>query len=412
MSFVLTPRNYYNFECAAVPDNKIQQVVGTYTERSYSEIIDAQQILEVDDMRNGRPNPQALPPFSNDDLASSSTFTGVFTRLEVYGDGFGDPEGSRLEKIVVKVTTDIYGDEPMTYLSANTSEGAGIQRTRTANQGTQWVTSIGWASNFDAASDRTYAIRNYNASGGYPSTKNERGLSDQQLEITNAVVDSTYDGTKILGGKYLLRVTHSIVVFMADFECYITYDRSDPGNPKVSSVEAFVDFKQFSEFKLNITYGTWTTKETAFDYHVSDAGYSQYPLKITGNEYTSDGTVYNKTMWREYIANQLLSNYQLGKLWVTLKVKASYMIQRDIGIDTELRIKDLDGQFITKTYRPDEACVFKVKNIEYSYSGSEFIAHLCLLEVSAVSIQRVVDSQNNYVVDSNNNKLKFIKEEL
>ena len=291
----LKPRKYYNLSYSVMPDNKIRQVVGTYTERSYSEIVDTREILEVDDMRNGVANPQALPPFSNADLASSSTFTGVFKQLDVYGDGFSDPEGSRLEKIVVKVTTDIYNDEPMTYISANTSEGAGIQRTRTANQGAQWTTSIGWVKDFDAAYDRVYAIRNYNASGGYPSTKTEQGLSDQQLSVEATAIDPVYDGTRLLGGKYLLRVTHSIVVFESDFECYITYDRSDPGNPKVSSVAGHVSFRQFSNFKLNITYGAWTTKEIDFDHHTEDADYAQYPLRIAGNEYTNVGTKYSGT---------------------------------------------------------------------------------------------------------------------
>ena len=71
-------------------------------------------------------------------------------------------------------------------------------------------------------------------------------------------------------------------------------------------------------------------------------------------------------------------------------------------------IKDVDNQLIR---RNDMLCVFQLKNIEYVYSGSEFIANVVFLETRIVHpalgarICIYLDGVETKVVSSNNLRL-------
>lgn len=395
----LKAKQYYQLQASAIPDNKIQQVVGTYTATAYDEEIESQTIQQMNGIKRGVSDPQNLPPFSAADLTSTSTFNDVYSKVDVYGDGF-DPagtEGSRVEYIIASVTVDIFNDGPMSYISVETSNGVGITKTRTATSG--FFTTLGWLINFDDLGNRIESIRNYNSSGGFPSSRSESSITYGTPEVVRTIVDDVYDGTRLYAGQYLLRVTFDVRIFKGDMEAYLTYDYSDPSNPVLIDAEGSVTFTQYESFDINVTYGLYTTEEQDFEYHVNTADYTNYPLKITGNLYTGENTTMpSNESWQEYIANNLLNMYADGKLWITAKVKASFLIDNNLDINSVVIIRDVSNNHITKIIdvggTPTEViCTFSIKNIEYNYSGSEFTANLCLLEVGTATEQdRPIDN--------------------
>lgn len=389
----LKAKQYYQLQASAIPDNKIKQVVGTYTVTAYDEDTLDQTIQQMNDIRAGVSNPQNLPAFSAADLSSSSIFLNTFSKVDIYGDGFDDPEGSRIEYIIASVTVDIFNDGPMSYISVSTSNGVGISKTRTATSG--FITTLGWLIDFDDLGNRIESIRNYNASGGCPSTRSEESITYGTPTVVRAIVDDIYDGTKLYAGQYLLRVTFDVRIFKGDMEAYIEYDGSN-----IVSAEGYVSFTQYSSFDINITYGLYTTSEQDFEYHVADADYANYPLKITGNVYTGENTSVHGDTWQKYVSDNLLAMYANGKLWITAKIKASFLIDNNLDINSNILIKTIDNAYITRLVDNggtlvEEYCAFSIKNIEYNYSGSEFIANVCLLEIGTVTARdRPIDDSH------------------
>ena len=84
------------------------------------------------------------------------------------------------------------------------------------------------------------------------------------------------------------------------------------------------------------------------------------------------------TLWVEYIANALLVKFKEGKYTVECDVSATWALQQKIEVNTEMKIKLLDGTYISRKNTP---CVFQVKNIEKKFDQKEFIFTLKLLEV-------------------------------
>lgn len=387
----LKPRKYYNLNYSVMPDNKIQQVVGTFTETAYSEVDHEEEaITKVLNLKNGASGYQNLPAFNTTEQATTTdVFENVFKMLDVGGDGGDDYDGYRTEDIRAQVTVDIYHDEPMTYISAATNDSVGKRRIRTATGG--WLTTLGWLIAFDTNPRKVYGIKNFNASGA-PSS------SSTTSSVTTAVrrvdVDPTYDGTKVVAGMYLLRLTVTVSVYDCTMWYHIEYDESDPGNPRITAAEGELDYQLIEQFDLAITYGTRTTEEVEFEYHVDVPGYANYPLKISGNEYTDSNCTCNNVSWHQWISNQLLDKYKDGKIFINSKIKASYLIENNLDINSEILIKDIDNQFIR---RGEYMCVFQLKNIEYEYDGSQYIANVILLEDYTME-EMLVDTGFEYII--------------
>lgn len=387
----LKPRKYYNLSYSVMPDNKIQQVVGTFTETAYSEVDHEEEaITKVLNLKNGASGYQNLPAFNTTEQATTTdVFENVFAMLDVGGDGGDDYDGYRTEDILAQVTVDIYHDEPMTYISAATNDSVGKRRIRTATSG--WLTSLGWLIAFDTNPRKVYGIKNFNASGAPSSSSTTSSVT---TAVKRVEVDPTYDGTKVVAGMYLLRLTATVIVYDCTMWYHIEYDESDPGNPRITAAEGELDYQLIEQFDLVITYGTRTTAEVEFEYHVDVPEYANYPLKISGNEYTDSNCTYNNVAWHQWISNQLLDKYKDGKIFINSKIKASYLIENNLDINSEILIKDIDNQFIR---RGEYMCVFQLKNIEYEYDGSQYIANVILLEDYTME-EILVDTGFEYII--------------
>ena len=376
----LTSKDYYELDYDLIPDNIYQQIVGETQEIEYGD----EEVKETDtissayiQLYDGRQPYGRLPlvsnPYLQDYYAETWKQTVTFTT-----DSAPYEEKSRTEKVAVRVPISIYSETPIRYDPddpATVSDVSGKEyiRTQVNQSGVEgiWGESF-WGgttggTNWDT---RLCGFENFNMAGGGTTSVEDLDTA----EVEKVVVDSTYDGSRVdVTGKYLLLMDVYVYV--------INNNMHNKASWRGNTSELYV--RNVSAFKLNIPYYLATTKTIAFEYHLNVAGYQNYPLKVTGNDLTTRDTLYapegqEPEHWDEFISNALMNKYANGKLWINAKVKASFLIENDLSINSIINIKKLNGSYIT---RFGNICQFQLKNIEYVYSGEQFIANIILLEV-------------------------------
>lgn len=146
---------------------------------------------------------------------------------------------------------------------------------------------------------------------------------------------------------------------------------------------AFVD--EVSQVEINVNGRVLSENSVDINYSLTNAGAltedpsNKHPFKIDKVECLTLGTTYNGQIWTSYIADALLSKYRDGKYTVTCEINATWALQHNIGINSQVYIYLQDGQPISRG--PTNSCVFEVKNIEKRFSSNEFVFALQLMEI-------------------------------
>ena len=403
----LKSRNYYDVKCDAIPDNKIQQVFGTYTLMNYG--ADTTGEYSTTTMYKRDDTPVALPAISVD-------YGGVFIDPGYYISITEDTtykeviRAEREEMAELFFTITITNDEPMDFRSVDfTVTGYRYYGDYTQLQGSQPIT---WMYNAITLNDDQ--LDAYNA---YKYWKQYLGAITPETDVefndyiwNTATADPVYNGKILVGNKYVLKVKCRVMVAWN----WMYTNQLDPENPDLRRTHVSIDMKQTRSVKMIVHYGVNNFETVDFEYHVDVEGYANYPLRIEGNQYTNIETSISGVPWREYISNQLMNAYQEGKLWLSTKLKGNFMIENDLDINDELLVKDLNNNYISKEVEveighwedvyggpngedivdqewvvdsieiQERYVLFSIKNIEYVYSGNEFIANVNLLEIGIV----------------------------
>lgn len=413
MPDLLKPRQYFSLTYSVIPDNKIKQVVGNYTETVYEDTDTA----ESDRISNfygvplkaGGTISGSLPIINH---STKSKYPDYFYEDVVYNtDGAYYAHITRTEKVSASYSITITNDKPMKFID---EEGA---VSVIAVEGTSYNatgSNLPWDDEnwcyFDDDPDVLWAPYCYNDAGGATTTTSEEAL--ETVEIKSVAVDSIINGQVLIDGKYALKLY---------IEIYIINNSLD-AQQGLTGTAASHTMNLVSAFKFSVNYYTAGTRDVEFDYHLDDADYKDYSLTVKGNEYTNANAIYSieesgettEIPWAEWISKNILSKYYRGKIFISAKIKMSYLVENNIGIDSELTIKDINNKFISRNiYGKDVACIFKVKNIEYTCNGEEYNTNVILLEDRLEAYQNyIVNSNNVRVVTSSNLKVILYKEEI
>lgn len=401
---ILKANNYYDVNCDAVPDNKVQLVTGHYTTNVNTTSTD--NYSDISYVSNIRSTGQsALPIFSSSDLATTTdTFTGVF--MDYSNSGSEDDSGSEWywkqidETVIGTLVIEIEDDSPLTFISANMTNPEGLYRERHSTSGV--MVSMGWITDFTIAnSNKIQTVKNYNKSG-YPSSTSESSTISS-YGVSSTSVDPLKDGTHLINGKYVLQVTIRVEVFTGyQYVEYEEYWDPEAGQTRIRNVSGNLWYNVINKFDLEFTYGKYSIEEVAFSYRdpsATQAEAEKYPLNIEGNMYTSDKTTFSVDLlisapWWQFISTQIVNEFKNGKLWMQAKVKAKWLIDNNIDINSEVVLKDINNEYIGKSSTYD-VYVFKIKNIEYVYEADLFYANICLLESRIVNRYRLVGIYQN-----------------
>lgn len=417
----LKPNNYYSLKYSVIPNNKIKQIIGTYKSAEPVQVEYQSNVTSVYDLLNSTSALVSLPCFSERDLADdSSLYSNKFKHLDIsaYNGNIlpGVAIRERSEEIWAKLTIDILNDSPMYFEnnSVTVSYVSGIHRERIKTDSGIYI-SLGWLENFsvDEYDGNVYCVRNYNLSGtGWPTSQK---ISNTSVDISTAEIgyankDSYYDGTHLYNGRYLLRL--EIMVRIYNGYLHVLYQTGE-------SAQGGLEFESLDSITFNIPYEVHNEgQETEFEFHVTDSDYEEYPLRISGNEYTNENVFYRKTpdreiIWCEWISKEILDKYRNGKIFINAKAKLSWLKENDVGINSQIIIKDINNNYISKMINGEmKECIFEVKNIEYECNETEYIANLTLLEIGSIKLFKdVVDSNNLGVITSESKDIVLLKEE-
>lgn len=105
---------------------------------------------------------------------------------------------------------------------------------------------------------------------------------------------------------------------------------------------------------------------------------NNYPIKIETNTLETNDATFGEDSWKEGISKALLIKYANGKLIAEANVKAQWILDNNVHINTQMQIKDLQGKLITRKGQP---ITFEVKHIEKTFNASQYRYKLKLLEV-------------------------------
>lgn len=401
----LIPNKYFNLNYSLIPDNNIQKVVGTYKTIDFTD----EYTYEDDTLhdryylkkKDGAIVGGSLPLIPGDSL--NNLYTDEYYEIVDYTtDGKPYPLETRHERIQAQYSITVEDDMPIKFYAEDgaiyTHNVQGQTHTRSGVNLTGWESL--WLAGISKADNQIWGFTSLNMGGGgtYETTNID------SLEIDDMVVDSYWDGNKISSNnKFRLVVWFNVSIIDNYHEC----------QSAISGSTGFVRVKDLTGFKCTIKYYTATaSKEIEFEVHSPSTEYpyyNDYPLRIDGNEFTNGNTVVNSEgsniPWHLWISDQLLHNYQDGKLFINTKLKASFLRDNNLDINSEVLIKDIDNQYISKEVIEDEETkehyiVFSIKNIEYVYSGSEFIANVVLLETGEVSPDLSFSVYSYIVIDT------------
>lgn len=421
----LKTNNYYSLSCSIIPDNKIRQIIGTYISSDTFDTTLDYLVDSVYHLKNASPDTYySLPCFTNAEYdTNSDLFFRTFYDLVIAAQDTSHDDYSsawRTEDIYGNLVIDIHNVDPMSFSPNNVSikQVKGKYRSRSRPHG-MYIT-LGWLNAFstDEDDERIYSVRNFNTRGtGWPAAdyvdNNEVQPSDAR--ITSVMADSYYDGSHLdpNTGTYLLRITIRIRVFRGSLE----YEIYSPGGQQ-PSLSGGLNTSLLSSITLSIDYQVrGSGEQVEFEYHSADNDYADYPLRIEGNEYTNDNVYYQKNsgevIWSNWISKDILKKYRNGKLFAKAKVKIKWMMDNNIHINSQMIVKDTNGNYISKIVNGTlKECIFEVKNIEYECTEEGYYANITLLEIGTLkSMYEVVDSNNHNIVDSNNHSIVVAEEE-
>lgn len=139
-----------------------------------------------------------------------------------------------------------------------------------------------------------------------------------------------------------------------------------------------------SKVTITLQAGTFDESIEQLSYSLDSSGnltqdvINDYPISIEQNDLVTMDALWGSDKWVERMPKYLLTEYKKGKYVLECTVKADWALINNIGINTEIRVKLQNGQFISKN---GLTITFAVKTIEKSFKNSEFVYNLRMLEV-------------------------------
>lgn len=232
--------------------------------------------------------------------------------------------------------------------------------------------------------DTTNSVRQ----GPYQTTQNVTSeYNNEFIPIKDDKVSYRCQVTKL--SDYKLRIDYSIPIRYGYLAAARTVNDLFPWVDAVSDSYGFKVVISKIEFKLK----AWTLNEDTENVAYSRVTDSQLTTDVVNNNIFNFNTnpfitkeTYYETKdntWDKYISQEILNKYVVGKYIVECKVPMQYVIDNNISINTQLKVKLQNGSYIT---RDNNVCIFQVKNIEKSFDKSSFNCTLKLLELTTGDI--------------------------
>ena len=226
------------------------------------------------------------------------------------------------------------------------------------------------------------------------------------IPIKQDKINITWKVTKI--SDYKLHVEYTVPIRYG----YIAAART------INDLTPWVDVALDSYgFKINISKITIKLVGYSLSENTEDIAYS----RVSDNQLTTDvvnNNIFNfntnpfitketyyetsDNVWAKYISQEILNKYKVGKYTVECKVPMQYVIDNNISINTQLKVKLQNGTYIS---RGNDPCIFQVKNIEKSFDKSSFNCTLKLLELTTESSGDegyFITSDGNIFIDVDN----------
>ena len=141
---------------------------------------------------------------------------------------------------------------------------------------------------------------------------------------------------------------------------------------------AIIMYNVVDKFNVSIDAYTISGESIIYEYHTNVANYKKYKIMISSNELITNMLTKSGIIWQKYISDVLLTKFNKGKFWIKAKIKNNFINNNNIHINSKIRIKDVDGDYISRNYNP---CTFEVKNIETVYEESQYYYNVVLMEV-------------------------------
>lgn len=145
---------------------------------------------------------------------------------------------------------------------------------------------------------------------------------------------------------------------------------------------AFLDL--ITEISVEIFGRPYNTEDVVYNYSLDSSGNlvnatkNDNAYKIDNNELITVSSTIDGQDWMSGISKILLDKYKNGKYVVRVKVPAKWAILNNVHINTLIRIKTLEGDYVSRAGIP---CIFEVKIIIKKFEGSSFNYELQLMEV-------------------------------
>lgn len=181
------------------------------------------------------------------------------------------------------------------------------------------------------------------------------------------------------------------VTFQVDYELPVRYFQAAAARavgPVVHTDEWDRDSYAFkdvvSQITITLTADTFNSSDSEISYSLDGAGklttnvLNDYPLIFARNEFITLNTKWNEEPWITAMPEYLLTKYKNGKYIVRCTVTAKWALVNNIHINTQLKVRQQDGTYITRGGVP---VTFEVKNIEKVFRADTFTYDLKLLEV-------------------------------
>lgn len=197
----------------------------------------------------------------------------------------------------------------------------------------------------------------------------------QRASFVNKTIDITTEVIKVSDYEYTINWSAPVR--------YAYYAASCTAMGFEIDSYAFVD--HITKITAQITAQEMNTETVDISYSWDGSDLTEqidnnFPISFDRNEFITLRTyeVSSANLWTKTMARRILSAYAQGKYIVECDVYAQWAIENNVHVDTEIQVMLLDGTYIT---RGSTTVTFKVKTIEKSFRGSEFIYSLRLLEV-------------------------------
>lgn len=139
-----------------------------------------------------------------------------------------------------------------------------------------------------------------------------------------------------------------------------------------------------SQITITLTADTLDDSSNDLSYSLDSNGelttniINEHPLSFERNELITSDAKWGTDTWITAMPKHILTEYKNGKYIVSCKVTAEWALKNNIHINAQLRMRQQNGEYITRNGTP---VVFEVKNIEKSFKSNEFVYYLKLLEV-------------------------------